>query len=88
MPVSGVAIILEVRGTEIAYMKKHWVDFYHYSADVYSYFKHTFMFIQHVQWILHPTTPLKMSYYFVVLLIQLIVFLKFSLLGLKKVIQI
>ncbi len=27
--------------------------------DVYAHFQHTFMFKQHVKWILYPMTPLK-----------------------------
>ncbi len=40
-------------------LKNHWVDFYHYRMDVYTHFQHTFMFKQHVKWILHPMTPLN-----------------------------
>ncbi len=35
------------------------MDFYHYRMDVYTHFQHTFMFKQHVKWILHPMTPLR-----------------------------
>ncbi len=42
--------------------KKHWVDFYHYRVDVYTHFQHTFMFKQHVKWILHLMTPLMSSF--------------------------
>ncbi len=40
--------------------KKHWVDFYNYRMDVYTHFQHTFMFKQHVKWILHLMTPLTL----------------------------
>ncbi len=41
--------------------KKHLVDFYHYSVDVYTHFQHTFMFKQLVKWILHPIIPLNQT---------------------------
>ncbi len=43
---------------KIGFFKKHWMNFYHYRMDVYTHFQHTFMFKQHVKWILHPMTPL------------------------------
>ncbi len=42
-------------------IKKHWVDFYYYRMNVNTQFQHTFLFKQHVKWILHLMTLLKLS---------------------------
>ncbi len=56
---TGISEQPDLRKGILGILKNHWVDFYHYRTDVYTHFKHTFMFKQHLKWFLHPMTPLN-----------------------------